>query len=742
MLLTLFLLMGLVLTAHASPPLLPPMNGAPADFAPRRAGAEVNATLRMAVTNEGLYTISQPMLIAAGLRSNDLIGAQIRLYCTTQEVGICVTSDGLWTSSDALFFFGQAFGNDYTDSNIYWLGVGGVGKRMPSRHVMPVPAVPDTVTCPWQSRYHHDTVWMDLYRTEDESFNHWFAKVLLNTVTKTMVLATDQVAPSSPASITATVYGFSSDSAVATDHCTRVWVNDIQVADLFYDGQNSLTGTSVFAGTVLAEANSVSFRQMLQSGVSVDQAFLQEFSIAYTRRLTATNGSLIFQGQAGTNNYKVGGFLSNTNMTVVDVSDPASPTLLDGYQVTNVTGSYAVRFGETRSDTGRYAICQSSAFKTVSEMRRVFFRNLASTNRQADYLVICPTAFRAPVYRLLKQRYRQGLKVAVVPLPDIYNEFSYGIADAAAIKQFIGYAFHHWQGPPPRYVLLAGNGSYDPKGNLIGSLLSDSYAAPNIIPVHMGPSRSKWTALDGWYAQVNGPDKVIDVALGRIPVESEAVLSNVVNKIIALETAAPDDWRRDQALLVADVKDGSTDFKAACETIRTSYLVPAGFGCTTNYDGELTPSQVRQATSGTINDGVLIVCYLGHGALDQWSSDNVFNIADVNALGNSFFPLVCMLTCENGNFQNPTDYKSMVEGFLEQPNRGASACMASTAPVLEPSSEFFAHGVFQKLVTERTRRIGDAALSGYAELFKYNPITQELLYLEVFGDPAMILNSP
>jgi len=733
--------MALAWTAQAGTYLLPPMNGAPGDFAPRRAGTEVNATLRMAVTNEGVYRLSQPMLIAAGLHSNDLIGAQLRLYCTTQEVGISVTSAGLWSSGDSLLFFGQKFDGYYTDANIYWLGIGGSGKRMPSRLVTPIPAVPDTVTCPWQSRYQRDQWWMDLYRPQDETFDHWFAEAIVDSSNTTVSLPTDQVVTSSPASVTAILCGYSSVAA-NPDHGTRITVNGSPVATNLYDGQDTLTGTTVFAGTVLTAVNSVVFRQILQPGVTVDKALLQEFSIGYTRRLTTTNNILIFPGQTGTNNYRVNGFSANTNLTVMDVTDPASPVLLSGYQVTNVTGSYAVRFGEARTATNRYVICHTSAVMKVSGLQRVFFRDLASTNRQADYLVICPMSFRPEVYRLLKQRYRQGLNVAVVPLPDIYNEFSYGIADASAIKQFIGYAFHHWQGPPPRYVLLAGNGSYDPKGNLLGSSLIDSYSAPDIIPVHMGPSLYKWTALDGWYVQVNGADNLVDLALGRIPVQTEATLSNAVDKIVALEASATNDWRRTQALLVADVKDGSTDFQAAAAVIYNTYLSPAGFVSALAYNDGMPAAQVRQTTSFTIKDGVFITCYFGHGALDQWGVNNVFNIADVNALQNTFFPLVIMLTCENGSFQSPTDYKSMVEGFLEPPNHGAAACVAATALTLEPSSEFFSHGVFQKLVTERTHRLGDAALQGYAELFKYNPTTQELLYMEVFGDPAMIVNAP
>ncbi len=50
----------------------------------------------------------------------------------------------------------------------------------------------------------------------------------------------------------------------------------------------------------------------------------------------------------------------------------------------------------------------------------------------------------------------------VVDIEDVYDEFSYGAHSAQALKDFLTRAATNWT-PPPRYVLLVGDASYDPR---------------------------------------------------------------------------------------------------------------------------------------------------------------------------------------------------------------------------------------------------------------------------------------
>jgi len=353
--------------------------------------------------------------------------------------------------------------------------------------------------------------------------------------------------------------------------------------------------------------------------------------------------------------------------------------------------------------------------------------------------VICPPAFRAEAERLVARRLLQGLAGLVVTVPDIYNAFGYGVADAAAIKQFLGFAYHHWQAPAPRYVLLAGNGSSDPKGYLIQKRGAKAVRLQERIPLRMGPSRFGWTSLDGWYAQVDGSDKLADFALGRLPANTPAAFGSMVDKIVAFETVRPYNWRRKEALLVADYPDASLDGKEACETIRKNILGPAGFWTTTAYCEDLGEALTGETVLDSFYAGVQLVCYFGHGAWDRWRA-GIFDATQAAALKNTHYPVVLTMTCRNGALQNPVNGPCMVESLLGNASGGASACIGSTAIAYGDSCRTFAWGFMRKMVADRAPRIGDGFLAGLEELHTVNPYTQELLYMNLFADPAMVMN--
>ena len=44
----------------------------------------------------------------------------------------------------------------------------------------------------------------------------------------------------------------------------------------------------------------------------------------------------------------------------------------------------------------------------------------------------------------MAQRESQGLRVKVVDVADIYDEFSYGLVTPAALRDFLAYAYDNW----------------------------------------------------------------------------------------------------------------------------------------------------------------------------------------------------------------------------------------------------------------------------------------------------------
>ncbi len=733
-----FFLVLMTVSSLSAGSLLPPMNGSPLDFAPRRSGGEVNASLKLTVLREGLYVLKQKDLINAGMDPRVLIGEQIRLYCTTQEVALYVSNAGLWTSEDFLVFFGKSFEGGYTDKNAYWLGLGGIGKRMAFQDGTPFEGAPEIKTCEWRSHYRPNGFMQTDYQPENDKIDHWFAKSLDDKFAATLSLSAEKIVPSTSARLSVVLYGVTSSGKVNPDHRTRVKVNGKNAADFVFDGQNAMTGSCELSSDMLVSSNTVWFKQMLGQGLTSDSVLLKEASLDYTRKLQATANSLTFTGQVGTNNYRIQGFTSRADYWVLDVTDPDSPVILSDFTLNPEKKRYTLRFGDESRQARRYSVCPASQAMKVSVIEAVTFAGLAATDLSGAYLVICPEPFRKQAERLVAWRRSQGLPGLVVALPDIYNEFSYGLVDADAIKQFLGYAFHHWD-TPPQYVLLAGSGSYDPKGNLLAWRGKKAVKAMERMPLHMGPSIREWTSMDGWYAQVAGADKKVDFALGRLPARNAAMLSDMVDKIVAYESAPLKDPSRKQALLVADKPDAAQNGKASCEEARTAFLTPGGFGCKTAYNEDLDLSVARRRVASYLNTGVALACYFGHGSVDHWG-DGLLTTADADALQNSSYPIMLMMACLTGSLQNPLDGPCLMESLMGGKGRGASACIANTAPAYGPMAEAFAMGFLRTLATEKGTRIGDAFMGGMADLNTFNGCTQELLYLNLFGDPAMVVN--
>src|SRR5262245_54190673 len=144
------------------------------------------------------------------------------------------------------------------------------------------------------------------------------------------------------------------------------------------------------------------------------------------------------------------------------------------------------------------------------EVRRPVPSSLKSRRNSADYLLIAPTAFLEAAQALVEHRQSQGLRSRAVALEEIVQEFGHGEAHTQAVKDYLAYAYHRWQRPSPRYVLLLGDATYDPKDYL-------RTGVQDRIPAMMVKTSYLWTASDPSYAQLNGDDVLPDVALGRLP---------------------------------------------------------------------------------------------------------------------------------------------------------------------------------------------------------------------------------
>ena len=150
-----------------------------------------------------------------------------------------------------------------------------------------------------------------------------------------------------------------------------------------------------------------------------------------------------------------------------------------------------------------------------------------------------------------------------VAFEEIAEVFGQGQPSAEAIRDFLAFAYHSWSRPSPRYVVLLGDSTYDPR-----HFLTSSWASP--LPALWAKTSYLWTVSDPALAAVNGTDAIPDLAIGRLPAQTPAEAEALVSKLLAWEDSGQD--LAGKAVLVADDPDAAGDFEADVEDVRASFL--------------------------------------------------------------------------------------------------------------------------------------------------------------------------
>src|SRR6185295_6683760 len=237
---------------------------------------------------------------------------------------------------------------------------------------------------------------------------------------------------------------------------------------------------------------------------------------------------------------------------LLDITSSSEPRWLYGASPT----AGGISFG---TEAGRQRLAVSPQNVLHPDVRLAVPSSLRRPGNRADYLLIGPRAFLPAAQPLLDLRQGQGLVVKAVAVEQIYQDFGHGEATPQAIRDFIAYAYHYWQSPSPRYVLLLGDASYDYKDYLHSGAL-------NAVPPLLVKTSFLWTASDQAYAAVNGDDLMPDLALGRLPASTVEEARALVNKIVAFEASGLT-LAQGPAVLVADNPDGAGDFEASAQDV-------------------------------------------------------------------------------------------------------------------------------------------------------------------------------
>jgi hypothetical protein len=337
--------------------------------------------------------------------------------------------------------------------------------------------------------------------------------------------------------------------------------------------------------------------------------------------------------------------------------------------------------------------------------------------------MVSPAGFADALTPLIEAHEKQGQSAVVVPVDQLYDEFSFGQHNPFAIRDFLRTAVKAWH-TVPRYLLLNGRASLDPR-NYLG------FGHLDFVPTKIVPTSMLVTASDDWFSDFNDTG-MPTIATGRLPVSTPAEAQLVAGKIATYEGQSTNGPWTSQALMVADVND-TIDFTEDSQFVQKQ--LPSTMQVTDVFAGTMTIPQAQQDILSAINSGQLLVNYAGHGSEDQWSGDDLFDNTVANSLTNgSSLPVFLIMDCLNGFFQDVYDEPLAVTLMLA-PNGGAVAVLSSSGLNQAPPQTNLDKLVVQNAMTSPQPALGDAILKAKTGIGVRKTFN-------LLGDPAMQIKTP
>ncbi len=731
---------------------------------PTGAGSALTA---IEVSAPGLTAISYEALNAIGFPVDSTDPHFLHLMHAGNEVAIEWDGNGdtHFEPGERLLFYADPRSSRWTYGDVYFLWRDATpGLRMSSRSAAPTgqPGIAwATATAEVNALYTPDGFYGPIPAGRDGDRWTWDALRLpdraLASYPVELPFAVDVTQPSM---LTVWLIGYT-DVTASPDHRVDVSLNDVYVGRVEWNGKRAITATlPITPGILRGGINTLTLTLPGLAGVNVEGMWLDAFSINCARSQASAGASVrfdttptVYQEPAPllprrlylplvTRNYAqqqapafTVALVSPGPYRAYDVTDPLHPQRLTDMKV---NGNSVTLSDPPEGGAHRYIVTSAEGILNPARVRPAeslsgFHATGGFTG--ADYAIITHPAFADALGPLASLRQSQGLTTTVINVLGIYDEWGDGRPDPEAIRAFIANAYATWQ-PRPTFILLVGDGSFDPK-----RYRTDS--PPTFIPPFLADV-DPWageTAADNRYVTVDGADDLPDLLIGRLPVKTLAEAQAVVDKIVRYETAPfPGGWNRNMAFVADDTDPKAGDFAAQSEIIATAY-VTSPFTPQRIYftPPATTVTATRQATLNAWNTGALLVQFAGHSSWQQWAQERFFHLDDLPTLHNGRrWPIVVEMTCFTGAFHRPEP--TLDEALLTLNSGGAVAAWGATGLGVGTGHAALDDGFFRAALRDSVSTLGQATLAGKLSLAATGQNLDLLNTFVLLGDPALRFN--
>ena len=760
----------------------------PAGSGPFNSVLAEGSWYKFAVTKNGVYRINSAMLSEAGIDVNSIDPRKISIFgngggmlpqanseprvqdLIENAIFVSGQEDGRFDSNDVILFYGQGphdYGFDettqkftyqknlYSDTTYYFLTIGSTeGLRITNQSNVGG-ALPVITSYDYYEAFEEDR--FNLI----SSGRKWYGEGF-KTTAKDFVFDIAGIAPNTPATLEVSTMSFNSFDNNSTFNI---------LADGNPVGQQSFAGvTSYIYGlkgddqlnsfefntSILSSANSLTVNLQFNPSANTESTgYLDYLFLTIQRRLFMADDQIQFRSASSlahpASTFEINDFPSGAR--VWDISDPLNPQ----EQLFDFDGSSKASFGAATVTLKEFIAFNQNHLTPV--YKGVVKNQNLHGGTVTDMVIIAHPRFVTEAMRLAAFREEHdGLSVKVVTIEEVYNEFSSGAQDVTAIRDYMKYLYDQGSGNRLKYLLLFGDCSYDYKDRETNNTnkVPVYESRDSLWPTRTYSSEDYYGFLDddeGEWIENESGDHLLDIGIGRLPVNTTEEARIVVDKIIHYSSGPGTlgNWRN-EIHLIADDSDGDgfrhfLDAESLAGLVKENYipfninkLYLDAFAQETTPNGQTAPA-FRELIEQAIDRGTLIVNYTGHGNEERLAEETVIDLDMIEDMENyDRLPLFVTATCEFGRYDNPLK-QSGAEALLLNPKGGAIALLTTSRPVFANSNlelnQAFYNTVF-KQVNGKYLRLGDIMIetkNNSLEGFRNRNFT-------LLGDPSMRLNYP
>lgn len=444
---------------------------------------------KIAVLRDGIYRIDYSKLTQIGLTnpSNPKIYAnnfgQLSFYNDDpkpddlKEVAIQIItgSDGIFNEGDYLLFYGQGTGrwkyistageydftrHNYSDTAFYFLTSGATtGKR--------ITTADEPVGAPVYFSSESDALYIHEVESENliKSGREWYQPVSATQGTTITPGFTDLLT-NEEMKFRIRVLGRASVSTIYRFYEGSTVLKNLQVQSVnLQDFNGTFAQIADSTGSALPFSSSPSFEiKFFNNGESGAKGWL-DFVMLQGRKRNTFNGSTswYFDAKSASAGRITEYTITSTsgNPTLWDITDPSDPKKIQY----NKNGNDLKFKASTDSVRSFVLFAETNAIAPIIKSKPVPVQNLHSSG-PADMIIVTHPLFRKYAEDLTNLHLaNSGLITQIVTPEEIYNEFSGGIPDIVAIRNYISMKFRRQSGTqhPLKYLLLFGDGSFENK---------------------------------------------------------------------------------------------------------------------------------------------------------------------------------------------------------------------------------------------------------------------------------------